>query len=362
MFQTHYAKKNAATAPSQDTVSDDSAPPESMAKPEDSFVFPPIPTRSILEFQSWITTRKRSWRTDYFPNIKDAIEARNIHYFNDHFASQFSDIPKEEKNHNTVTVIPESDPAAIIKASVNNATMTLPLAPPKDDCTFCQVGGKLPVTDELYDGFTVTGQGICHIFKKKSWNNAINEEEYYPHNYGNLAGGICEHGLIPLQPRTKNFGGHAKAYGWMVGLHGADWGIGHVIKNHGVRDDEKLVCVAIMAGDDRLSQYTQYYIKGSPYCKALHPVVASTPVRVYPKDTVEFYPNNIPDFLANAKPHPSVVPLLTEELKRERKLAYGRNYYQSEANRYTFSNEHCNKRKRWRCNGMCREHYRQSLK
>ena len=50
----------------------------------------------------------------------------------------------------------------------------------------------------------------------------------------------------------------------MVGLHGADWGIGHVIKNHGVRDDEKLVCVAILAGDPRLSQYTQYYIKDSP--------------------------------------------------------------------------------------------------
>ena len=136
-------------------------------------------------------------------------------------------------------------------------------------------------------------------------------------------------------------GGHAKAYGWMVGLHGADWGIGHVIKNQGVHDDEMYVCVAIMAGDDRLSQYTQYYIEGSAYCKALHPVVASTPVRVYPKDTVEFYPNNIPDFLANAKPHPSVVPLLTEEEKRERKVCFI---------------VECEKHKQHGCLGMCISH------
>ena len=149
----------------------------------DSFVFPPIPTSSILSFQDWITTRKRSWRTDYLPKIKDAIEARNIHYFNNHFAFQFPDIPKEEKNTNTVTVIPESNPKAIFKARVNNAVMTLPLAPPEDDCTFCQVGGKLPVTDELYDGFTVTGHGICHIFKEENWDGCIGVGKYYPHDF-----------------------------------------------------------------------------------------------------------------------------------------------------------------------------------
>ena len=160
-----------------------------------------------------------------------------------------------------------------------------------------------------------------------------------------------------------------------MGLHGAPWDMGHVIKNHGVRDDEKLVCVAILAGDARLSQYTQYYIKDSVYCDAVHPVVASTPVRVYPKDTVEFYPNNIPDFLAKAKAHPSIVPLLTKEEKLERSRAYQRSYHEanrerervyhqsyskSEANRCTFSQEYCNKRKQSRCNGMCIEHYRQS--
>ena len=330
----------------------------------DSFVFPPIPTSSILSFQDWITTRKRSWRTDYLPKIKDAIEARNIHYFNNHFAFQFPDIPKEEKNTNTVTVIPESNPKAIFKARVNNAVMTLPLAPPEDDRTFCQVGGKLPVTDELYDEFTVTGHGICHIFKEENWDGCIDVGKYYPHDFtpeiaADFAGGICEHGLIPLQSKKKNLGGHAKAYGWMMGLHGAPWGMGHMIKNHGVRDDEKLVCVAILAGDARLSQYTQYYIKDSVYCDAVHPVVASTPGRVYPKDTVEFYPNNIPDFLAKAKAHPSIVPLLTKEEKLERSRAYQRSYNQSDANRCSFSDKHCNKQQQQGCNKMCREHYRQ---
>ena len=104
-------------------------------------------------------------------------------------------------------MIPESDPEAIFKACVNNAAMTLHLAPPEDDRTFYQVGGKLPVTDEMYDGFTVTGQGICHIFKKKNWDGCIDVGDYYPHGIeylpDNLAGGICEHGLIPLQSKRK---------------------------------------------------------------------------------------------------------------------------------------------------------------
>ena len=129
--------------------------------------------------------RERRWKKnkEKMTAEKDAIEASNIHYFNDYFASSFPDIPKEKKNHTTVTVIPESEPEAIFKASVNNATMTLPLAPPEDDRTFCQVGGKLPVTDELYDGFTVTGHGICHIFKEENWDGCIGVGKYYPHDF-----------------------------------------------------------------------------------------------------------------------------------------------------------------------------------
>ena len=133
-----------------------------------------------------------------------------------------------------------------------------------------------------------------------------------------------------------------------------------MIENQGVRHNKKLVCVAILAGDDQLSQYTQYYIEGSAYCKAVHPVVASTPVRVYPKDTVEFYPNNIPDFLANAKPHRSVVPLLTAEEALERGRTRKRSYQKN--NRRLCCIRDCNKREQWRCNKMCIEHYRQSLK
>ena len=83
-------------------------------------------------------------------------------------------------------------------------------------------------------------------------------------------------------------GGNAKAYQWMAGLHAAPWSIGHVIENQGVRHNKKLVCVAILAGNPQVSEYKQYYIKNSAYCAAVHPVVASTPVKLYLKDKVNF--------------------------------------------------------------------------
>ena len=41
------------------------------------------------------------------------------------------------------------------------------------------------------------------------------------------------------------------------------WCIGHVIENQGVRDNKKLVCVVILAGNPQLSQYTRYKIKNT---------------------------------------------------------------------------------------------------
>ena len=93
-------------------------------------------------------------------------------------------------------MIPESNPTAIFKARVNNASMSLTLAPPEHDGTFCQVGGgKSPVTDQLYKAITQTGHGICCVFKEKSWKNAINKADYYkldftPEIPEDLAGGI----------------------------------------------------------------------------------------------------------------------------------------------------------------------------
>ena len=51
-------------------------------------------------------------------------------------------------------------------------------------------------------------------------------------------------------------GGNSKAYQWMADPHAALWCIGHVIENQAVHDNKKLVCVAILAVDSRLSQYT----------------------------------------------------------------------------------------------------------
>ena len=72
------------------------------------------------------------------PRIKRVIQATNINYFHNHFG-----VP-------------------IFKERVNNAFMSLTLAPPEHDCTFCQVGvGKLPVTDQLI---------VRNIYQNRAWN------------------------------------------------------------------------------------------------------------------------------------------------------------------------------------------------
>ena len=129
------------------------------------------------------------------PRIKRVIQATNINYFHNHFGVPFPVLSKEEKN-NIVTVIPKSHPTEIFKARVNNASMSLALDSPEHDHTFCQAGGgKLPVTDQLYEAITKTGHRIRHIFKEKSWKNAINKADYYkldftPEIPEDLAGGI----------------------------------------------------------------------------------------------------------------------------------------------------------------------------
>ena len=106
----------------------------------------------------------------------------------------------------------------------------------------------------------------------------------------------------------------------MAGLHAALWSIGHVIENQGVRHNKKLVCVAILAGNPQLSQYKQYYIYRIVhivllYIQLLHQLQSRCILRI----RLNFYPNNVPVFLAHAPPHPNVVPLRTKEQKQERK-------------------------------------------
>ena len=76
-------------------------------------------------------------------------QKENMNYFENHFGVPFPAPSKEEKN-NIVTVIPKSHPTAKFKARVNNISVSLTLAPPEHDHTFCQIGGgKLLVTDQL---------------------------------------------------------------------------------------------------------------------------------------------------------------------------------------------------------------------
>ena len=161
------------------------------------------------------------WRNRYVP-AKRVTQEGNINYFENHFGVPFGVTPKEEKN-NTVTVIRKSQPRAIFEVSVNNASISFTLASAELDHTFCQLGGgKSPLTDQFHKAFTTTGHEICQVFKEENWDNAINETNYYKHDFldlpEDLAGEINCHGLIPLQSKKKKLGGNSKAYlnRWLV--------------------------------------------------------------------------------------------------------------------------------------------------
>ena len=295
-------------------------------------------------------------------------------------------------------MIPESDPEAIFKAIETNTTMSLNIAPAEHDFDCRQVCGKKPVSKKVRQAF-ITGQAICLVTTLLNYYLGINKEKFHTrrkvssHLSPDLIGGIHKHGLVPLQSIDKE---SEQENVWMGAVHAVPWMASHVIENQAEElqlCDNQLVCIVIPGGDERLDQFQQFGAPG-PYTGYVKPVTSSSIVKVFGEDTVGFPANAVPDFIANAPHHPSVVPLLTEEQKLERGRAYQRSYseanrergrayqrsyseanrergraYQriynqsyskSEANRCTFSQEYCNKRKQSRCNGMCIEHYRQS--
>ena len=207
----------------------------------------------------------------------------------------------------------------------NQYTTSLTIDPAEHDHNFRQVGGTLPVTEEVRQAFT-TGHAICTVTTLDNYYNGINQANYHTrrtvsrHLPPNLAGGIHKWGLVPLQSILKS---SKKENVWMGGVHSLDWMVGHVIKDHPelLQGNNKLVCIVIPSGDPRLDLFHQF---GAPGCYKdyVNPVKSPFIVPVFVKDTVEFPANLIPHFLANAPHHPTVVPLLTEEQKRERRLAY----------------------------------------
>ena len=177
---------------------------------------------------------------------------------------------------------------------------------------------------------------------------------------------------MPLQSILKE---SKKANVWMGGLHALDWMIGYVVANHQEelqKCGNKLVCIIIPSGDPRLNLFHRFTAPG-PYTGYVNPVISPFIVPVSAKDTVELNAANaIPRFIANAPQHPtSVVPLLTEEQKREHYLASQRSYneanrergrayqrasIQSEANQCTFRD--C--RRQGRFSGMCSKHHQEN--
>ena len=246
----------------------------------------------------------------------------NGKFFVDHFAATFK--PKEEIKNNTVTVIAKSLPKAIFQASKTNTTTSLTIAPAEHDHYCRQVGGTLPITEEVHQALT-TGHGIGLVTTWWNYYHGINPENFHtlrevprhlPHN---LAGGIHRWGLMPLQSILK---ASKKENVWMGGLHSLDWMIGYVIANHQEelqKCGNKVVCIIIPSGDPRLNLFHRFTAPG-PYTYYVNPVISPCIVPVSAEDTVELnVANAIPRCIANVPHHPTVVPLLTEEQKRERK-------------------------------------------
>ena len=230
-----------------------------------------------------------------------------------------------------VTVITESDPKAIFNAIENNTTTSLNIAPAEHDLDCRQVCGKLPVTEKVRQAFT-TGHGICLITTLLNYYYGINKEKFHTgrkvssHLSPDLPGGIDVHGLVPLQSIDKE---SEQENVWMGAIHAVLWMAGHVIKNQAEeleQSDNQLVCIVIVPGDPRLDLFRQFGAK-SRYTDYVNPVTSPSIVKVFGEDTVLFPANAIPRFMAIAPEHPSVVPLLTEEEKRNCKLAYDRSYY-----------------------------------
>ena len=144
----------------------------------------------------------------------------------------------------------------------------------------------------------------------------------------------------------------------MGGVHALCWMAGYVIKNHPelLQGDNKLVCIVIPSGDPRLNLFHRFTAPG-PYTGYVNPVISPFIVPVSAKDTVLFPANAIPRFIATAPYHPTVVPLLTEEQKREHYLASQRSYNQSDARQCTFRD--CERQARF--SGMlCSKHHREN--
>ena len=111
-----------------------------------------------------------------------------------------------KKRRTIVTVIPESDPKAIVVASANNVSIPLTLASADHDCNFCQIVGTSPVIEQfnLRSIFNNRARNMCPIQEVRRVGLMVSTyQDYHEHDFPdlprNLEGGISLYGLVPLQ-------------------------------------------------------------------------------------------------------------------------------------------------------------------
>ena len=111
--------------------------------------------------------------------------------------------PKFEDKEDTEDMIVESNPIKRAEALLKKAFHTVKFASPTNNQVYLEADGETEKTPEFWD--KISDGAMCALFPADNWHGSINKGEYHPHDYGikglpdNLAGGICEHGLIPLR-------------------------------------------------------------------------------------------------------------------------------------------------------------------
>ena len=196
-------------------------------------------------------------------------------------------------------MIVQSDPIKIAEALLKKAYHTVKFASPNNNQVYLEADRKIGKTPEFWNKI-LTGKTMCCLFPADNWHGSIVVEDYHAHDFkdllpDNLAGGICDHGLVPLQSIKKKLGGNERqglgwllwcvtSLGWPVIMSVLIYKSPQVLKSK-----NRVIAVFLLPGDPRLEHFDLFLISHSPYCCAIHPVRSLERIPVVgSSDTIEF--------------------------------------------------------------------------
>ena len=242
--------------------------------------------------------------------------------------------PKPEDEEDTEDMIVESDPIKRAEALLKKAFHTVKFASPTNNQVDLEADGETEKTPEFWDKISDGAMCRTTLFPADNWHGSIDQGEYHWHDYGiegipdNIAGGICEHGLMPLQSIKKPLGGNAKKAVWMAPVCNLAWMAGHVGGHKSkplLKSKNRVIPVFLFPGDPRLKDFRLFWAPGA-YVRAIHPARTLVRIPVQSSDTIEFDLDVIPYQFKYLPRHYDMVELMTPEQKRARILAKRKKY------------------------------------